>query len=487
MNKFVFITPFMFGIPGVAFANSCEGITYNDFLGLSDTAIEIQNRSATVTGEVGKAVEPTEEMLADEITATALSGSDSGNGILNFLPFLSISGLSGSLDGDSGENKNDNLGFDFNIPLPGKEENARELKIAASFNRQPQVFEPLIMSVAEDERDGVRSALEADLNLTDDATLSISYNVSNESLGRYRGMIGNFFGKIIESVDAGKYLLAFRNYAQIARTIDKNDGGGPLPERLIYELNFVDTTTNRAIANVPPDNELDKRRQALCDAIFLLRDADRELTMLENIAVKESGLDTIAKLASNQPQLHFSLSARDRAEAIGPNELSAKLTFEWGYRANLNKLKSTCADSGCVLSDYLTYLADNKQIIDASDRLSFSLEYVDVDDYQFSLADTTTVFSKPGSDKFVGTLGYGRLMNNNTLGVARFDLTLKYEDVDDEQINDRAVGVLSITKKFGEITMPFNIVYSNKPEFVEMETDNRISAHLGIKFEFQGD
>ena len=55
-------------------------------------------------------------------------------------------------------------------------------------------------------------------------------------------------------------------------------------------------------------------------------------------------------------------------------------------------------------------------------------------------------------------------------------MSVKFEDVSDDPMRqDRLVAALTVTKKFGDITLPFGLVYANHTEFVT-EVDEEISA-----------
>ncbi len=463
-------------------ANDCRDKTFSEIFGALHAP-----RSEEIADAAASASARAADQMAEQPTDVSLAGSDNGGSTLNFLPFMSISGLSGAIDGESNDDANDQLGFDFNIPLPGSAEGLRQLKLAASFNRRPTAYTPLVESIDEDMRDAFRTDLEDGVDISDDATFSVVYAVDAGKLGRSRTAVGRLFGDTIASVASTEYQQAF-DALTVQRDKIKIDDPAIAPKKVL-DLPFKVAGGGTVLGRNAPE-----KVAALCAAAEAFSQASQELDRAVDTALADSGIDIVSKLANNQPQLHFGVDFRERDDVIGPDEISVKATFEWGYRANLNRLHDVIADpkcpaddvqGGCLMDAYSQYVSENKAAIDAGDRVSFSLEYQDIDDYAYSDVANGVAYSQDSSRKIIAKLGYGRTLAAATLGGGRLDLTLKYEDVDsDANVNDRAVGILTLTRKFGDIMVPFSVVYSNKPEFVEMESTDQLSAHLGIKYEF---
>jgi hypothetical protein len=199
-------------------------------------------------------------------------------------------------------------------------------------------------------------------------------------------------------------------------------------------------------------------------------------------------------LINNQPQLYAGVTYRDRNPLVGPNEKSAKITYEWGYRGNVNSLEkhvaSRCAQDAapdCRLNEYVNYVTAEAEAIASGDRLKFSLEYADVDALSLALQQPALMFSKAGSKKLVSSVAYGRSLTGDSglFSDARIDIEIKREDVDDDPArNNRTIGTFTLTRTVGDISFPFSIVYANKPEFLTPLVDGKISAHIGIKYDF---
>lgn len=89
-----------------------------------------------------------------------------------------------------------------------------------------------------------------------------------------------------------------------------------------------------------------------------------------------------------------------------------------------------------------------------------------------------------GAKKLIISAGWSRLIPADSSGTQpmRVDFVAKYENVsDDPTRRDRGVATLTITRQFGNLTIPFGIVYANHPEFLG-PVDKELSAHVGLKF-----
>jgi hypothetical protein len=80
-------------------------------------------------------------------------------------------------------------------------------------------------------------------------------------------------------------------------------------------------------------------------------------------------------------------------------------------------------------------------------------------------------------------LDYGRLLGVGDAGDAagRVDASICYERPPGDAGEPRFVTSLTITKKLGDISIPFGIVYANKPRFLT-DVDHGLTANVGLKF-----
>ncbi len=87
--------------------------------------------------------------------------------------------------------------------------------------------------------------------------------------------------------------------------------------------------------------------------------------------------------------------------------------------------------------------------------------------------------------KLIISAGWSRLFADPAGGdqPVRVDFVGSYENVsNDPQRQDRGVATLTITRKFGNLTVPLGIVYANHGEFLG-DVNKQLSAHVGLKFD----
>lgn len=456
-----------------AAVTQCDALSPASIL---QSAFETSDAFEESTDAIEAAQAMTADVLEDLPTSPIVSGAATASTIANFLPLFSFAGVSGDLEGTSGgsSSTDDVLGFDFNLPLAREGTSERQLKLQAGFNRNPTVLDSLVQALPADERDEFRTDAQQDLTITDDSTFSITYNVENEALGRNRRLLGEVFRAAIGSVSAADFRAKFTAI-----------------ERMVNEFSTEQQAT--AFAEID-DVPLKKER---CDNLIAARDALRDaataLDMAEDSVVDAARIETFAKLINNQPQLHASVSYKDRNPVVGANETALSITYEWGYRANVNlaekKIARECETRTpeCILRSFTDYVVTNASAIEAGDRLKFSLEYADVDDLSVVIEDPAFTYAKPGGNKLTSTLAYGRSLtaDDGLFDSSRIDIEIKREAIDDDpDRNNRTIGTVTLTRSIGDVSFPFSLVYANKPEFVAMEATDKLSAHIGVKYEF---
>ena len=84
------------------------------------------------------------------------------------------------------------------------------------------------------------------------------------------------------------------------------------------------------------------------------------------------------------------------------------------------------------------------------------------------------------------TVGGGREFSGKP-DLGRLDFELSYDsNVDNDTTNkDRLKAAVTLTRRVGDVDVPFSIVYANKNEFLG-EVDHQISMHVGMKFRQTG-
>lgn len=261
------------------------------------------------------------------------------------------------------------------------------------------------------------------------------------------------------------------------------------------EIALAQTTERQARGAV------DQIRSEWQDAIQLEVEHLAEL----KAAYKKNGLDRYGDLIDNQPQLVAKAKATVRDPLVGGDEYSFSFTYEWSA-ANLNQAMSASCDKqmdtsspsaldspvlDACLADYKTYVDENSEAIDKGQRFSFSLEYSEVDAAKadisvLGLADLTAI-DLPESDSLKVRLGWSREFKMSDGEPVLLDLVAEYDDVsNDPARRDRGVATLTVTRKFGGVSVPFGIVYANHGRFLG-DVDERLSTHLGLRFDLDRD
>lgn len=235
-------------------------------------------------------------------------------------------------------------------------------------------------------------------------------------------------------------------------------------------------------------------------------------------AINDAGLNVFSQLVSNQPQLHFGAKWRTREDVLGGDEGTLNLTYEWSL-LNLNRVLGkecrrnmrTLTNAGkTCLERYRDQVRENKDNLTAGTRFSAKFEYVDTKGATVDLAalgieqpdtpmDTDSMMGAAmgGGDpaplmveiksetKLVGTVGYSRLFGQGEgSALARLDFQASLENVDSDdpmREKDRLVASLTVTRKWGNVSVPFGIVWANHGEYLT-DVDEKLSTHIGIKF-----
>ena len=432
-------------------------------------------------------------------TGIDTGGVNLGSTTKNFLPLLALSGLLGDAK-QSG--KEGTYVFDLNFLVPGlaKDKNAQ---LQAVVDSQPVVSEALKAQLPAASRDATAKKLADGLGDLDDYTLSFTYNWVDKSHGRGFNQYRNRFQSLAHAVSrpflvpptaADKLRMLGDAVGKIEK--DLRSRHVTIPEGGLLSTTFDDIT--RLVD--PPDPDIARQvEQATEEAA--IGEADR--LNRHRQALAKAGLGHFADLLDNQPQLHLSVQRRSLDPVVGGDETSAKLTYEWSLASFNNAMSSDCHRQldnpdprtvaaatldGC-LAQYTSFVDASLATLKTGTRLSFAVEYDDIskdtiDRPQDGVAGVTL----PGAKKLIISAGWSRhfVADPNGGQPMRLDLVAKYENVsNDPTRQDRGVATLTITRQFGNLTIPFGVVYANHGEFLG-QVDKQLSAHVGLKFNLFG-
>jgi len=398
-------------------------------------------------------------------TTAGLSSS-----VRDFVPLLNFTGVI------SGVTKDDDTGVlnvDFNLAAFSED---RNVQFRAVIDTSPTLFEAIVNALPEDKRDERTEALLKDAADLDNVTLEVSYNVTGRRFGRafqqYRNRFESLFRQVLaEHQDQDRdvnldFFSIFRDFPAI---------------------NFTDATFGQM---GPARTTIESRVREIIEKEVALQKSIE--TMLQ-----ERRLGLFGQLVNNQPQLNFTISKALRDELFGPEGVSGRIAYEMGF-ANINgldkqsqhvcdiadQLSATRDELTRCLDAYTSYVRAREGDIETGSRLSFFAEFTSVDDYSFQLPDDGVDLNIAGGTKWSAGLDYGRLLGVQADGTAsaRIDIAAAFESPANEDLgNKRFIVGLTITKNFGDISLPFGIVYANKGEFLT-DVDRQLSAQIGLKF-----
>ena len=460
-----------------------------------DTVLQCWQRYMPAQKLADSTVQPSDvRMVLNDVETGADSSAGIASSVKNFLPLLTIAGLAGSGDSSTG---NGLVTVDLNFLFPGLRDNGQ---LQAVLNTDPKIYEPLETALKTfDPNTDPEKLLGQKAKNADDYALVFTYGLSNKTKGRnlepHRARFENLARVAIRSADTqGNAVASFARLTPRFRDSSLN----VLTEDQLANFQSV------AFSAVPDA----ARRADLLHAFeqFAKDTATTEKKIQENATAL--GVRDFAKLLSNQPQLHASLKREARDSFIGADALTVAVTYEKGF-VNLNSFEaesdSVCSPAdkqGVELTDAVmaqlrdcgaairTYVNrdDIRAQLEHGDRVSFSLAYSKVEDMNVALPNSTFRFHADGSKKVTASVAYGRLFGlKNGVADTRLDVEAKYEDAsDDATRNDRFVATMTVTKKVGNLSIPFSLVYSNKSEFV-VQPDAKLGAHIGIIFNTFGD
>jgi hypothetical protein len=211
--------------------------------------------------------------------------------------------------------------------------------------------------------------------------------------------------------------------------------------------------------------------------------------------------ERFAVLLNHQPQLYGSVLYRARRSVAGPNERSARLTFEIARRSlnafyHSNKTCRSVIMAECA--EKLETFAGTTIEQDPADRLMISAEYRTSEGRTVALPDTVS-FTSSGAHSLVYSLAYGRdhMMKRN----GRIDLAVNYESTTvskttdliptaalidpSKAVHDRFVASATYTYKITDnMALPLTLTYASHAADLG-DVDHRLNAHIGVTFKMR--
>jgi hypothetical protein len=444
--------------------------------------------NAQLPVEARQAAAEQQESLAAKPTGVDTGGLALASNTKNFLPLLSLAGLLGNAQ--KGQDENTYV-FDLNFLIPGlaKDNNAQ---LQAAVDSKPQISDALAQRIPEATRDATVKKLAAGLGDLDDYALAFTYNWSDDRHGRGFNQYRNRFQALTEpflrqmrTPSGNQSPDALRAFGEFIRTIQGD---------------FDDPFTETFAAIGQKKGEATMRALMRATEAALAAEIDRLDRLRAGLA--GAGLDHFGDLVDNQPQLHLSAQKRFRDPVVGADETSAQLTYEWSMASFNNAMTRDChnrlntpdpasIDDGILktcLAQYKAFVNANLATLKTGNRFSLSAEYLDIPEETIDRPQVgVTGVTLAGAKKLIVSAGWSRLFPaGQGVQPIRLDLVAKYENVsNDPTRQDRGVATLTVTRQFGNLAVPFGIVYATHGEFLG-QVDKQLSAHLGLKFNLFG-
>jgi len=430
------------------------------------------------TNAVAAAKTATDEELADAKPSADTGGGSTAVTLTDLTPIFDALGLLSSDDSTS-----DQLVLNLNFLLPVQDVENKNTQLQLVVNTQPVPLDQLVQAFDESIRDARKDALQKDISTFGDQELKFNWSLVSTRFGRdfrtLRGLLSPVYEGAREkslatakSNDAKKGMRAFMQTLQ--------DNNVPLADAQGKKINtFAEPLRSQLVA-------------ATIEA------ATARATITQEFAKEMAGADLnrLTDLVDQQPQLLFSISHNFRDEIVGPEETSATVTWEMTRRNLGNFMRGEGAD--CAKSDdvrkgadvYASCVRALKKYLsqDLADQWRFKLEgsYKRVDAVAYSFPADGVALDLPKTERIEVSIGAGREFSGKP-DLGRLDFELSYDsNINNDTTNkDRLTAAITLTKRVGDLDIPFSIVYANRNEFLS-EVDHEIGMHVGIKFRQTG-
>lgn len=426
--------------------------------------------AAAETGTVATKAQSAAKAQSDvkKLTETGLQDINGlSSTVKDFLPLLQLTGLLG--DAQRGESTG-TVTVALNTPTKAAQDPSLQLK--AIIETKPQLFDELRSKLPEDKRDSIEKSLIGAKKDAEHVTLNVSYNITSATLGR------NFSRHMRLYND-----LVFQ--AASMATVTGASERAALERRLVEALNGHNRDQT-AWVQIP-----EATRAAIQSVLIDMVRSEMKLVATFSKSLTDAGLDVFGQLINNMPQLSVTASQTWRDDLFGPNVLSGRITLERGLSNSLKDFfdvlgRSRCgSDRANCLREYTDFVkaGDTKANLKASSRLSLFAEVSAQEAYHYvSPAVGLDVLLEAGRAVSLGA-DLGRLVGVSDTGVAdgRVDVSYRWEWRENAPEETRHVFSATITKKVGELSIPFGVVYASQPKFLT-GVDQGLTANVGIKF-----
>jgi len=431
---------------------------------LTDTVLACWMRFNPAAGTDVTQPTPTEN-ATQQVVAAANTGissfiSPSGSAVQDFLSLLSA-----SLESSSLSTNGQALTFDYNPPI-------QILGMDHALKLQAVFVEPPLNDQLTAHFSGNTAALEPfdkALTNTDDVAMSATFQPTSERWGRsivpHRPMFRLMLNSLVPN--RNQWLVA------LATAV----------------ANVPNLTSNQTFDSLSSDQQL-SAMQAIETA------AKSQQSFLRAVG---GFAEKFALLLNNQPQLYATALYDVRKNVVGPNEWTAKFTYEIGAN-NLNAFRrrfgTVCNETSLASTATAAQCAHSLQTFagsaaTADDRLAISLEYHRTNQ-RWIKGDPNLggfEFGYPRAHEFAFELTYGQTLRGTATSPnnGRIDLSFRYEDVRNpsdatKNVRSRAIGSITYTQKINDsFSFPVSLIYANHAANLGT-VDKKLNTHFGLLY-----
>lgn len=399
-----------------------------------------------------------------------------GSALDDFLSFMRVSADSG---GGAGSSDGETLAIELNRFLGLPIGHGYRFQVVA---HKAKLFKPieekLAKEITEDVLNDRIAALKKDLDDFGDLSFSFSFSPTNKTHGREPKRYQDEWSSLLAAVKE----QTVQSLASAVEAIDKVEAFLQHHLSRIPPDLFDDNGNFTGRFEQIPDPDIARQFKLLIEneeRVMMARQTELESKL------RETDFFHFIDLINNQPQFHVKFETTARDELVGPDEISATVSYEVGS-VNVNAYRRECGEDTDTIRCYRRFLNPKRLTrLKRGNRLKFSVEYSDIDDYHLEFPDDGVTLDIAGDRKIVGSLTYGRYLEFDETGEgrSRIDLEVSYQNFgDDPNRQDRALANLTYSRRLVEdLVFSTGLVYANKPEFLG-EVDQEVSARLGFNY-----
>lgn len=338
---------------------------------------------------------------------------------------------------------------------------------------RPTLFSEVQKNIAEEKRAEVTKKVEDALGDFEDITLAFSYSLFETkectlaNLGHCRGRNPKIYRDLLSDVLANGALKdVFLMATETSADFDTENA---------KLLPFYDTRLSAAGTRQEEVYNLAKNVGTLggTDSVTSLK------------VLNDAGIDNLATLIDNQPQLAGTLTYHHREDFTGPPEMSATLEYQRGLH-NLNSLKGDQPTFSSLLATDL-----KKFSMARAGKVVLALSYKRVEPYglatlgDFATDVPFTAVDIKATNEFKLKAQYGwetamKLTGERT----RLDFSADFARRNEggKRTLNRFVTTATFTLPYGNnMSVPISLKYANRPEDLQQER-KRLSVHFGLSY-----